>query len=164
MSQQKLLFEFSNRADFSLCRLYRFTLWRVWGDAANYVQFIGLNPSTADETNDDATIRRCRNFAKAWGFGAMCMTNLFAFRATQPSVMKAAQNPIGNDNDKWLSNIADSAKIIVVAWGNHGSFLGRDAEVLRLLNRPVYCFGISKSFQPKHPVRLRKDLSPILYQ
>ena len=163
MNKQPTLFESQSRADFSACRNYRFTLWRVWGDASNYVQFIGLNPSTADETNDDATIRRCRNFAKSWGFGAMCMTNLFAFRATDPNVMKKAQNPVGEENDEWLLKIAGSAKLIVAAWGNHGNHLGRDAKVIKLLNRPLHCFEVSKQNQPKHPVRLRSDLKPILY-
>lgn len=161
--QQSHLFDFQQSAEFSSCRKYRFTLWRVWGDISNYVQFIGLNPSTADETNDDATIRRCRNFAKSWGFDAMCMTNLFAFRATDPKLMKQAQNPIGDNNDQWLLKIADSANLVVAAWGNHGNFLERDKEVVLLLSRPLFCFGISKQNQPKHPVRLPKNISPTIY-
>src|SRR5690348_9819680 len=90
---------------FSQCRKYRYTLWRQWGDVRSgfamelwpadradksrqYVQFIGLNPSTADETQDDPTVRRCIGFSKAWGYGALCMTNAFAWRDTDPEKMK----------------------------------------------------------------------------
>ena len=78
-------------ATFSECRKYRYTLWRRWDGlfASGYAMFIGLNPSTADETNDDPTIRRCIGYARDWGYGGLCMTNLFAFRATLPKNMKA---------------------------------------------------------------------------
>jgi hypothetical protein len=164
MNTQTALFESQNTADFSPCRIYRYTLWRVWGDKSNYVQFIGLNPSTADETTDDATIRRCRNFAKSWGYGAFCMTNLFAFRATDPKVMKAAEFPVGNHNDEWLYKIARDAKLIVAAWGSHGSYLGRDTEIKKLFPNRLFCFGLTKENQPLHPCRLRSDLMPIVYQ
>jgi len=80
----------NKRAAFSPCRTFRYSLWHQWGDdSLGYAMFIGLNPSTADETLDDPTVRRCINFARDWGYGALCMTNLFAFRSTDPSVMKA---------------------------------------------------------------------------
>jgi hypothetical protein len=67
---------------FNLSRTHRYTLWRIWDHmfCTDYVQFIGLNPSTADESQDDPTVRRCIDFAKRWGAGALCMTNIFAFR------------------------------------------------------------------------------------
>ena len=86
---------------FSPCRRYRYTLWRDWNPLLPdnvYAMFIGLNPSTADETNDDPTIRRCINFAKSWGCDSFCMTNIFAFRATDPKVMIAEPEPVGIDH------------------------------------------------------------------
>ena len=77
-------------AVFSPCRTYRYALSRVWAADKPYALFIGLNPSTADETLDDPTIRRCIDFAKRWGYGGLVMANLFAYRATEPSEMKAA--------------------------------------------------------------------------
>ena len=68
---------------------------------------IGLNPSTADEVTDDPTVRRCINYAKAWGYAGLCMTNLFAYRATDPVVMKAVAEPIGPDNDRYLAECAN---------------------------------------------------------
>lgn len=90
-----------------------------------YAMFIGLNPSTAGDVEDDPTIRRCIQFAKDWGYGALCMTNLFAFRATDPAVMKSYSEPIGSDTDAVLAELAKNAGVVVAAWGNHGKHLGR---------------------------------------
>lgn len=83
--------------------------------------FVGLNPSTADETMDDQTIRRCVGFAKQSGFAGLCITNLFASRATQPADMKAAIDPVGSHNDQALLRVAQDASVIVAAWGNGGA-------------------------------------------
>lgn len=139
---------------FSPCRQYRYTLWREWDMFnPNYVQFIGLNPSTADEVQDDPTIRRCIGFAKRWGYGAMCMTNIFAFRATDPKVMKQCPLPVGPENDRWLVEIARGASLTVAAWGVHGEFMARNVEVMKLLDN-LQCFGVTKDGHPKHPLYL----------
>jgi hypothetical protein len=122
--------------------------------------FVGLNPSTADETQDDPTIRRCVAFAKTWGYSAMCMTNLFAFRATLPKDMKAAIDPIGPDNDEYLFKIAYEAGIIVAAWGANGVYKGRDMEVRALLPA-LHCLALTKEGHPGHPLYLKKTLVPI---
>jgi len=82
-----------SHATFSPCRKYRYSLFRIWDEDKSLVLFIGLNPSTADEKEDDPTIRRCINFAKqwGWGYGGLIMGNLFSFRATQPSDLKQAK-------------------------------------------------------------------------
>lgn len=84
MKSDDLFLDQASAARFSLCRRYRYDLWRRWDISKGYAMFIGLNPSTADKTADDPTIRRCIGFARSWGYGALCMTNLFAFRATDP--------------------------------------------------------------------------------
>ena len=99
-------------------------------------------------------------YAKAWGFDAMCMTNIFAFRATDPKDMKQAEDPIGLGNNSWLQEIANGAELRIAAWGAHGSYRKRDAEVLRLLNQPLHCLGITKAGQPKHPLYLAGNLQP----
>jgi hypothetical protein len=149
---------------FSPDRLYRYTLWRVWGADLPFVQFIGLNPSTADETKDDPTIRRCIGFAKAWGYGALCMTNLFAWRATDPGDMMVAREPIGEENDMWLKGVAAEAQTIVAAWGKNGSFLGRGVRVKGMISeiKPLHCLRTIGSGAPEHPLYLPKDLKPIL--
>ena len=110
---------------FSPFREYRYTLYREWAPGDKVVQFIGLNPSTADEVKNDPTVTRCINYAKAWGYTGMYMTNIFAFRATDPAVMKAHPEPVGEENDHYLSMIARESEIVVAAWGTHGAYLNR---------------------------------------
>lgn len=147
----------------SPCKSYRYTLWRTWGDASRYVQFVGLNPSTADETNDDPTVRRCIGYAKAWGYGAMCMTNLFAYRATDPRVMRAQNQPVGDRNDFWLSEVASNAALVIACWGCHGQLYERDREVLELLHEAgaVHCLRLTKGGIPGHPLYLPASLKPV---
>lgn len=154
----------NRHAVFSPDRVYRYTLWRSWDElfGKRYVLFIGLNPSTADETTDDPTIRRCIRFAKQWGYSSMCMCNLFAFRATDPRDMKGCQRPIGPDNDGLIVQCARDATLIVAAWGVHGQFMARDLEVLKLID-DVHCLGTTKDGLPKHPLYLAKTCIPIPY-
>jgi len=126
--------------------------------------FMGLNPSTADETVNDNTIVREINFAKAWGCNALAKWNLFAFRATQPGAMKTAGDPVGPDNDKYLLEMARGARVIVAAWGNHGAHRNRDQSVLRLLSGfDVHCLKITQRGQPSHTLYLKSDLTPQLW-
>jgi hypothetical protein len=143
----------------SECRAYRYALWRVWDDHKPYAMFIGLNPSTADEIEDDPTIRRCIQFAKFWGYGGLCMTNLFAFRATKPTDMKKALDPIGIENDQWLIKLANNAGVVVGAWGNDGAFQGRAGHVMALLPEISY-LKLNISGQPSHPLYLKGNLKP----
>ncbi len=145
-------------ATISPCRLYRYDLWRRWSDDS-FCLFIGLNPSTADETADDPTIRKCVAYSKRWGYGALCMVNLFAFRATQPKDMLAAQDPVGPDNDLTLATLSKRAGIVVAAWGNDGGHQGRDKQVVKMIPH-LYCLKLNKDGSPSHPLYLRKDAMP----
>ena len=122
--------------------------------------FVGLNPSTADETTDDPTLTRCINYAKSWGYGGVCMANLFAFRATEPVDMKATENPIGAENDKWLKKLAKDAGLVVAAWGNDGSYLGRSKQVIKLIPG-LHCIKLNKSGEPAHPLYQAAKLQPV---
>ena len=150
-------------ATFSECRKYRYSLWRQWADTGSgYVMFIGLNPSTADEINDDPTIRRCIAYAQAWGYDALCMTNLFAYRATDPSEMMTACEPIGIENNQRLLNLASNAGIVVAAWGTNGAHLNREDEVKALLPNLHY-LRLTKYGHPAHPLYLPKTLTPVSF-
>lgn len=139
----------------SSCRRYRYELWRVWDDLLatqdGYVMFVGLNPSTADETTDDRTVGRCIGFARSWGFRALCITNLFAWRATDPGDMLRASDPVGPENDDHLQSCAQGAGLIVAAWGTQGTHLGRDRQVAQLLPR-LHCLRETKAGHPEHPL------------
>jgi len=109
-------------------------------------------------------VRRCQGYARDWGYGGLLMTNLFAFRATDPQVMKAAPDPIGPDNDLYLRNTAKKAGLVVAAWGNHGAFQGRSQEVVRMLKEAgaeLRCLKMTGQGEPGHPLYLPKNLQPI---
>ena len=152
-----------SEANFSACRKYRYALWRVWDESKPYAMFIGLNPSTADEINDDPTVRRCIQFAKDWGYGGLCMSNIFAYRATDPNDMKEVQEPVGPENDLWLKKLSKDAGIVVAAWGNHGLHLGRSSEVTSFIPNLKY-LKLNKSGEPCHPLYLRSDSLPTAFE
>jgi len=152
-------------AIFSPCRKYRYSLFRLWDSSKPVIVFIGLNPSTADEFSDDPTVRRCVNYAKAWGFGSFRMLNIFAFRATHPGNMKAQKDPIGSANDWILSHTVEEAGMTVCAWGAHGEHMDRGAEVVRLLKSfDLYALKITQTGQPSHPLYLKKNLQPFIFK
>lgn len=149
----------SKTAQFSTCRKYRYALWRWWDRTKPYAMFIGLNPSTADETNDDPTIRRCIGFVAEWGYGGLCMANLFAFRATDPKNMMKHPEPIGPKNDYWLLELSRQAGIVIAAWGAKGEYKHRSKTACAAL-RDLKCLGLTKTGHPRHPLYLPKDTKP----
>lgn len=150
----------------SPCGKYRYYLSREGGPSKNMVAFVMLNPSTADADIDDATIRRCRDFARGAGF---VVVNLYAYRATKPKDMHAADDPVGPDNWQWLMRIADSGYKIICAWGAGGDVDKEHtaicAGMLRYLpdgsTNVLYCLGVTKDGQPRHPLYVRGD-APIV--
>lgn len=136
------------------CRKWRYKLERIWSEVPPLV-WIMLNPSTADEGSDDATIRRCMGFAMNWGYGGIEVYNLFAYRATMPETLNYCTDPVGPKNNQYLRGIPVGRQIIA-AWGSFPQKLGhRDREVLMMFrDRRVDCLGVTKLGFPKHPVRL----------
>ena len=147
-------------AVFSDCRKFRYALWRMWDEDKPLVMIIGLNPSTADEKVNDPTIIRCISFARSWGYGGVCVVNLFGFRATAPSELKAYHAPIGRYNDEWVREIAKDSALKVAAWGNHGKFLNRSDDFLLSLDK-LHCIQMNKSGEPSHPLYLKAELKPV---
>ena len=143
-------------------RKYRYILSRTWDETKPTVLFIGLNPSTADENENDPTIRRCIKFAKSWGYGGLLMANLFAFRSTNPQELYSAQDPIGSENNYFIKEYADKSELIIACWGNHGRFNNRSQKVFELLGG-LNCLDINKSGEPKHPLYIRSDTKPKPY-
>lgn len=147
-------------AEFSECRTYRYKLWRIWDEKKPLVLFIGLNPSTADETKNDPTIRRCIGFAQDWGFGGVVVTNLFAFRATKPADLFRAAEPVGPKTDQWLKRLSGESELVVAAWGNDGAKFGRSDEI-RMIIPKMKCLNLNKSGEPAHPLYQKKDTKPV---
>jgi hypothetical protein len=148
-----------SNAHFSDDRNYRYALCRTWDEKGLRVLFIGLNPSTADETTDDPTVTRCMRFAKDWGFGGLNVGNLFAFRVPEPAAMKKAADPVGPENDLWLRAMARRAALIVACWGNDGRFLSRAATVRAWLP-PLHGLDNNESGEPSHVLYLPAKLVP----
>lgn len=142
---------------------YRYSLWREWDAYTPKVGFVMLNPSRADAFVDDPTIRRCIGFAHSWGFGGLEVVNLFAYRTTYPHELSCAVDPVGIENDLYLESLGDRVEQIVLAWGNGGSLWNRDRTVLSLLSNQsaIYCLGLTKVGQPKHPLYMRNDETPV---
>lgn len=151
-------------AIYSECELYRYTLTRTWSKkVVRRIAFIGLNPSTATELQNDPTVARCMNYAHDWGYDECTMLNAFGFRATDPKVMKEQEDPVGTDNDLYIKKIVLKADQVVCCWGNHAAHHDRSETLLSLLkswNRPLHCLTLTKSNQPGHPLYLRKDAKP----
>lgn len=144
-------------------RKYRYTLTRVWDVDKPTVAYIGLNPSTADEFTLDRTLRRCLDFANSWGYGRFIMLNLFAFRATDPLDMKAAFDPRGPENDRYIEMVTGNVATVVACWGAHGGWLGRDTEVRTMLKDEgvkLHYLKLTKHGYPNHPLYLPKTLTP----
>lgn len=180
--------------EFSPCKRYRFTLWRrtgidrnwfpsecihgydlcpdcdkdasLQGRAREFVQFVCLNPSTATDTIDDPTVRRCVGFARIWGFGGFCMTNLFAFRSTDAANMKRQIDPVGAGNNAAIVKVAEKAGMIVCAWGQHGSHNERATIVRALLKevapKKLHALRITTG-EPWHPLYLPAKTEPFAY-
>ena len=142
-------------ARISQCERYRYTLDRVWDDQYPRVTWVMLNPSTADASVDDPTIRKCIGFSQRWDYGAIRVLNLFAWRATKPRDLLSASDPVGPDN-----NVSANDELVVVAWG--GSFPKkltqlverRVAQLRRQANGEWVCLGLTKTGHPRHPLML----------
>lgn len=146
---------------------YRYKLTRYWTLPAKMCCFVMLNPSTADAYHDDATIRRCIDFAKQWGYGGIHVGNLFAFRATKPEDLAKSDEPIGPDNKRYLKTMFDLSSIIVCAWGN-GSTLrkilkGESVTNLFPLEYQFHAIQQNTDGTPSHPLYLPKNLTPKRY-
>lgn len=156
--------------------VYRYTLSRTWDYSKGKVAFMMLNPSTADATDDDATVRRCINFAKSWGYGGIYIGNLFAYRSRYPKDLLSVDYPIGPKNLMFLARMFVDSEIIVCAWGN-GKILkaledrAKNPESIRYYYEPLKWFRdkltfleLSKDTIPKHPLYLRGNLTPKPYK
>lgn len=150
---------------FSPCMEYRYTLMRQWDSKLKRVNFIMLNPSTADEKVNDPTVERCQRRASMMGFGTLDVTNLFALRSTSPTLLYTHKSPVGDYNDAHILTTAKTADLVVVAWGNHGAYMDRGAQVLSMLlgnGVKPHCLALTKINQPQHPLYVSYEVEPKL--
>lgn len=143
---------------------YRYLLTRRWAHHIDRTMlFVMLNPSTADETTDDPTIRRCMNFARREQMSGLAVVNLFAMRATNPADLKAALakglDAVGRENGDHIARAAVGAHRLVVAWGAHGKLCEGRLPLAELLSsiHKLECLGTTKDGSPRHPLYVRDD-------
>lgn len=154
-------------AVYSDCERYRYALTRTWDPAGKRLLFVMLNPSKATEVQNDPTVERCERRARALGFGAVQVTNIFAWRETDPHLMRRARDPVGPDNDVTLQDGARWADMIIAAWGTHGVHQDRGAfteELLRDTGKPLHSLGLSKDGHPKHPLYISYSQQPLMWR
>ncbi len=149
------------------------------GNTARTACFIMLNPNRADELSNDPTIKRCIGFARGWGFFKIIVVNLFSIKAQTPALLRQMKVPlVGPSNDAFVLSAIEQSSMVVAAWGNHGSIGGRDEELLEFVetalgsnsalqssphHNGLYCLGLTKLRQPKHPLYLRASIEPVRF-
>lgn len=158
--------DYTREARYSDCERYRYSLEMVWDGDLEVLTFIMLNPSTATEEKNDPTVEGCERRARKWGYGGCCILNLFAYRATDPQDMKQQDDPVGEDNDRFLMLAGNHGHNIICAWGNHGSYLDRSSIVLgnlRKQRKRLFYLELNKSGEPKHPLYVSRSVKPTLW-
>ena len=151
--------EANHSAVLSECGTYRYELRRRWDPAGPVCAWVMLNPSTADAHRDDPTIRRCVGLSRSWGDAAIIVVNLYALRATHPRNLSSHPDPVGEDNDTWITLAASAAHRVVCAWGGHELANHRASQVTEILVRTsiptrhaLSCLGLTTRGAPRHPL------------
>lgn len=156
-------------ASFSDDRQYRYFLERYWDKEKGVfklLNFVMLNPSTADLLTDDNSVRKCTVIARRLGYSGVRILNLFAIRSTDPKVLYENEYPIGERNYYWIKETTRHSDV-VIAWGNHGLHQNRYSEVLDILRENhcnIYMLDMNKTGMPKHPLYIRNDSELKLYR
>ena len=144
------------------CGKYRYLLRRVWDHEKPRALFVMLNPSVADSSIDDPTIRSCIRLSRGLGYGSFEVVNLFAWRATDPEDLAKAEAPIGPDQERITLGAIQRCDIPICAWGAHKMARGkgrRMVECIQSVRPAVFCFGKTKSGEPKHPLYIKSGAS-----
>jgi hypothetical protein len=150
-------------ASFSPDRKYRWSLFRLWQPASPLACYVLLNPSTADESENDPTVERCQVRAMNAGFGGLIVVNIFAWRSTDPAVLYTLPDPVGPENDAAIVRAVQQSKLVVCGWGMHGDLRGRGREVEKLIRsagKVPHALRINSDGSPKHPLYLSYKLEP----
>lgn len=158
------LSKYEGSAEISPCCAYRYRLERRFmAGNGESVNFIMLNPSTADDREDDPTVRRCIGFATDWGYSRLIVTNIFALRSTDPSVLNGHRDPVGVANNAAIFKAAEDCSLLVAAWGAHGKLRDRALTVRAILSNAGFelnALRLTSAGEPCHPLYLPAALTP----
>lgn len=137
-------------------RTHRIYLWRIWDRTKPLVMFILLNPSTANETLNDHTVRKCIGFAKRWGYGGIFMCNVFTLVSTDPKALNKEPN-IAMGASLAMKVIRQKCEKAVVGWGSYITQVRQWEDRVERIKwdlSPLHCLGVTKDGHPRHPSRL----------
>lgn len=157
------------QADFSPCEKYRYYLEVIWDYTKPNLVMILLNPSVADQFKNDPTVERCQRRARLLGYGGLIVLNVFAWRSTDPAGLYTCEDPIGEDNDKWIRNVLYSPNpTIVCGWGKHAEMVqpGRSGTILAMIAEAglkPHALGVNKDGSCAHPLYIGYDVRPFVY-
>jgi hypothetical protein len=151
---------------------HRYWLTRTWNVHLPRVTFVGFNPSTADASQDDATIRKCIGFAKRWGHGSLLMLNVFTYRSTDPLELLKRDWIIGDPEEELAGyNLINMNELVICGWGTAISkmpfYVSRPKMIIeRLVKRAakVRALHINKDGSPKHPLYVSYGTKLLHYQ
>lgn len=153
-----------NGAVISACGLYRYRLDRTVAMTGPVYAFFGINPSTADASVDDATVRKWIGFTKVWGGSRFIVGNVFAFRSTDVMALATVDDPFGDDIGDHVTAIIEEADILIPCWGRTDKAPPKLQDAFDVLmdalvssGKPVMTFGLTKGGDPKHPLMLGYD-------
>lgn len=149
-------------AHFSSCRQYRYALWRIWDRNKPMVMIIGLNPSTADETESDKTITRVKGFSESWGFGGFFMMNLHCYVTEYPDQLVLEEEIHEKVNDCYFEQYARLCQTIVFAWGNFKVAKPR-AKIMIEKFPDAFAIILNKNGSPRHPLYIKGDAQLIKF-
>lgn len=146
-------------ADISSCGHYRWMLGRAFDRPGQTALWIGVNPSTADEAQDDQSIRKLYGFGERLGINKWLVGNLFAYRATDVNELARVSNPVGKRCDEFLEGMAQQADIVIAGWGRIDKVpqplryrVDEVAALVRRRGKELWCWGICQDGSPRHPL------------
>lgn len=154
-------------AVFSRCRTYRYYLSRVWDPGEPLINYLMLNPSTATELVNDPTLHRCEQRARRRRYGGMVITNIFAYRSTDPRGLRETPKPVGDHANYYIRKAAKESELVICGWGVHGGYLNRGAEVAAILHELGVCvcaLKLTRDGFPRHPLYVGYEVEPIEYR
>jgi len=158
-------------AVFSLDRVYRYRLSRMWSDRpwgtdSDYALWVMLNPSTADAFQLDPTCARVESFTKKWGLDGFVVVNLFGLCSTDPRALLRHPDPAGPANSEFIAGAATYASVIVAAWGAHPRAALQAQGVMEILAahpQGVSCLGTTRAGHPRHPLYVKGGTELVPY-
>lgn len=153
----------------SECKKYRYRLDRKVASTGKVIAFFGVNPSYADEAEDDNTITRMRGFTLSHAGSRFIVGNVFSYRSPYVRDLATVEDCFGSLHQQYLQGIVFEADLLVPCWGSRNKLpqslrhhLDNTMALLIESGKPVYSFGLTASGDPKHPLMLAKStvLSP----